>query len=117
MKKILALTLTSSLLVAGCASSGDPKKEEMAKAMTTPEVTQAKADLDASIAAGAQWRIIDKATGGAAVDLSKLLAVAEAKAKAGETEEANRIAARISENSKAAIEQSKRYAGAMPYYN
>jgi hypothetical protein len=117
MKKTLALALTTSLFIAGCASAGDPKKEEMAMAMTTPAVTQAKADLDAAIAVGAQWRLIDKATGGAAVDLSKLLKVAEAKAKEGDTAEADRIAARISESSKVAIEQHKRYAGAMPYYN
>ncbi|MCP4008344.1 MAG: hypothetical protein GY726_02390 [Proteobacteria bacterium] len=118
MKKALAIVLTTSLLIAGCASTD--KKEEMAAApaaATTPAIAQAKADLDAAIAAGAQWRIIDKATGSTAVDLTKLLKVAEEKATAGETDEANRIAARVSEASKIGIEQSKRYAGTAPYYN
>lgn len=118
MKKALAIVLTTSFLIAGCASDG--KKEEMAMApaaATTPAITQAKSDLDAAIAANAQWRIIDKATGSKAVDLKKLLKVAEEKAKAGEIDEANRIAARVSKAATTGIEQSKRYAGATPYYN
>lgn len=119
MKKAIAIVLTTSLFLAACASDG--KKDEMVMAkdttMTTPAITQAKADLDAAIAAGAQWRIIDKATGSTAVDLSKLLKVAEEKAKAGEMDEANRIAAHISHAAQAAVEQSKRYAGAAPNYN
>ena len=117
MKKTLAIVLTTSFLVAGCA--GTDKKEEMAmaKTMTTPAVTQAKADLDKAIAAGAHWRLIDKSTGGKAVNLSKLTKVAEEKAAAGETDEANRIAARISKASETAIEQSERYAATAPYYN
>ncbi len=118
MKKALAIVLTTSILLAGCVSTD--QKEEMAAvpaAATTPAITQAKADLDAAIAAGAQWRIIDKATGSKAVDLTKLLKVAEEKATAGETDEANRIAARVSEASKIGIEQSERYAGTAPYYN
>ena len=116
MKKTLAIVLTTSFLVAGCATAD--KKDDMAMAMTTtPAVTQAKADLDQAIAAGAQWRLIDKATGSKAVDLSKLMKVAEEKAAAGETDEANRIAARISQASETAIKQSERYAATVPYYN
>ena len=117
MNKTLAIVLTASFLLAGCSSAD--KKDDMTKTMTmtTPAVTQAKSDLDKAIAAGAQWRLIDKATGGKAVDLSKLMKVAEEKAAAGETDEANRIAARISKASETAIEQSKRYAATAPYYN
>jgi outer membrane murein-binding lipoprotein Lpp len=115
MNKTLAIVLTTSFLLAGCSSAD--KKDDMAKTMTTPAVTQAKADLDKAIAAGAEWRLIDTATGGKAVNLSKLMKVAEEKAAAGETDEANRIAARISQASETAIEQSKRYAATAPYYN
>jgi outer membrane murein-binding lipoprotein Lpp len=115
MNKTLAIILTASFLLAGCSSAD--KKDDMTMTMTTPAVTQAKSDLDKAIAAGAQWRLIDKATGGTAVDLSKLMKVAEEKAAAGETDEANRIAARISKASETAIEQSKRYAATAPYYN
>lgn len=121
MKKTLALALTTSLFVAGCASTGDEmKKEEMAKAAAMPaEVTQAKADLDAAIAAKSQWMLLDKTTGNAAVDLTKLLKVAQDKAAAGETEEAIRIAEKISYASKVGIEQANLYGGsnAMPKYN
>jgi len=116
MKKTLAIVLTTSLFIAGCASTD--KKDSMAMTEgTNPAITQAKADLDEAVAAGAQWRIIDKSTGSKAVDLTKLLKVAEKKAEAGDMEEANRIAARVSKASKTSLEQHKRYAGASPYYN
>ncbi len=120
MKKTLALALTSALFIAGCASTGDEmKKEEMAKAAAMPpEVVQAKADLDAAIAAKSQWMLLDKTTGNAAVNLTKLLKVAEDKAAAGEIDEAIRIAEKISYASKMGIEQAKRYGGsnAMPKF-
>lgn len=118
MKKTLALALTTSLFVAGCASTGDDMKGDMTKAATLPEIEQAKADLDAAIAAKSQWMLLDKTTGGAAVNLTKLLEVAEEKAAAGEIDEAKRIAEKISYASKTAIDQAKRYGGAnaMPKY-
>jgi len=116
MKQALAIVLTTSLLFAGCAST-ETKDDAAMASVTTPAITQAKADLDTAIKAGAQWRIIDKSTGSKAVDLTKLLAVAEKKAEAGEMDEANRIAARVSKASNIAVGQQKRYAGTMPYYN
>lgn len=120
MKKLLAVALTTSIMLTGCATADSHDKEKMA--MDNAEtgggaIAQAQADLDAAIAVGAQWRIIDKATGSKAVDLNKLMGVAKEKAEAGETEEADRIAMRISETSKIAMEQQKRYAGTTPYYN
>lgn len=115
MKKTLAIVLTTSLFIAGCASAD--KKDSAAMSGTTPAILQAQADLDKAIASGAQWRIIDSATGSTAVDLSKLLKVAEEKAKTGETGEANRIAVRVSESAKLGMQQSKRYAKTTPYYN
>ena len=121
MKKTLALALTSSLFIAGCASTGDDmKKEEMAKGPAMPaEVVQAKADLDAAIAAKSQWKLLDKSTGKDAVDLTKLLKVAQDKAAAGETDEAIRIAEKVSFAAKAGIDQANRYSGskAMPKYD
>jgi len=116
MKKALAVILTSSLFIAGCAST-EMKEDKPMEMMGSAVVTQAHADLDAAVAMGAEWRLIDKATGSKAVNLSKLMKVVDEKAKAGETEEADRIAARISEASKIAMDQHKRYAGATPYYN
>ena len=83
-----------------------------------PEVVQAKADLDAAIAAKSQWMLLDKTTGNAAVDLTKLLKVAQDKAAACETDEAVRIAEKISYAAKAGMDQAKRYGGsnAMPKY-
>lgn len=118
MKKLLALTLLSStLFVAGCASSADSDKMAMASnGMADSAIAQAEKDLNAAIAADAQWRVIDKATGSKSVDMSKLLSVAKKKAEEGDMKEADRIAMRISEMSKISLEQSKRYAGALPYY-
>lgn len=117
MKIAIALALSTSLLIAGCASTdGEMKKEEMAAAPSNAVIAQAKTDLDAVLAAGAQWRVVDSATGSSAVDLKKLYAEAEKQAAAGNTAEAERIAMRVSEIAGVALEQSKRYAGSMPYY-
>jgi len=117
MKKLLALTLSSTLFIAGCASNADSDKMPMAgDGMATTTIAQAEKDLNAAIEAGAQWRLIDKSTGGKAVDMSKLLSVAKKKAEEGDMKEANRIAMRVSDMSKVSLDQSKRYAGATPYY-
>ena len=117
MKIAIALALSTSLFIAGCASTdGDMKKEEMAAAPSNAVIAQAKTDLDAVLAAGAQWRVVDPATGSKAVDLKKLYAAAEKKAAEGDTAEAERIAKRVSEIAEVSLEQSKRYAGSMPYY-
>ena len=113
------ITLAGTLAITGCATANSHDKEMMAKKemMGSDALAMADADLKAAIAAGAQWRLIDKATGGKAVSLKKLLGVAHKKAEAGETEEADRIAGRVSMAAKTGLEQSKRYAGATPYYN
>lgn len=115
MKKTLALALTTSLFIAGCASTGS-EKEPMAMEAGDSAIVQAEKDLAAAIDAQAQWKILDPATGGKAVSLSKLLKVAKKKAEEGNMDEANRIAERVSEISKISVTQSERYAGAMPYY-
>ena len=118
MRKSLALVLTSSLLISACASTAGHDKEKMAGEMSAADpIAQAETDLAAAIAAGGQWRVIDKATGSKAVDLSKLMAAAKKKAEAGETEEANRMAAHVSKAATIGLEQAQRYAGATPYYN
>ncbi len=118
MKKALVLALTTSLFMAGCASaSGDKEKMAMEGSMaTSPAIVQAEKDLAAAIEANAQWKILDKSTGGKAASMKKLLSVAKKKAEEGNMDEANRIAMRISEITAVSIDQSKRYAGALPYY-
>ena len=117
MKKTLALALTASLFIAGCASTGSEEKPMAMDASTgSPAIAQAEKDLATAIDAQAQWKILDPATGGKAVSLSKLLKVAKKKAEEGNMDEANRIAARVSEISKISTAQSARYAGSMPYY-
>ena len=119
MKLAIALALSTSLLIAGCASTeGEMKKEEMAAAPAPSNavLAQAKTDLDAALAAGAQWRVVDPATGSSAVDLNKLYAAAEKKAAEGDIAEAERIAEHVSQIANTAVGQAKRYAGSMPYY-
>ena len=119
MKKALGLVLAASLVVAGCASAGSHEKGKMAEKpmVENAAIKQAEADLKAAKAVNGQWRVIDKATGGKAVSISKLLKAAHKKAEAGETEEANRIAAHVSKAAMIGIEQAKRYAATKPYYN
>ncbi|MEE9447967.1 MAG: hypothetical protein V3V09_08390, partial [Arenicellales bacterium] len=86
MKKALALALTTSLFIAGCASAGSDKKEmaaSMSKDMTS--ISQAEADVKSAKAVRSEWRILDKAAGKKAVSLSKLLNIAKAAADEGKT--------------------------------
>ena len=85
-------------------------------ASTLPALAQARADLSQAKAHQSEWRIIDKATGGSAQDLSKLFKVAEKKATEGDTQEAERIAGQISTFAKLGVAQSLNYKGSKPYY-
>lgn len=120
MNKSLVFALAGSLLVAGCATASNHeamKKMPMAKEMAHSDaINNAMADAKAAKAAGAQWRIIDKATGGKAVNMSKLLDAAVKKEEAGEMAEADRIAAHVSNAANLGMIQAERYAGAVPYY-
>lgn len=79
-------------------------------------ITQAEADLKAAQKAGAEWRVLDPATGGAAVPLSKLVKTAKAKLEGGDEAEAIRIAQKVSWASKTGIAQAQAQQGAAPYY-
>ncbi len=115
MKKSLVMALASTLVIAGCASAGSDDKAKMMA--PSAALTQAAADVKAAKAVSGEWRVIDKATGGSAVSLSKLLKAAHKKAEAGDAAEADRIAAHISKAAAIGIAQAKRYAGVKPYYN
>ncbi len=80
-------------------------------------IAQASADLGAAKAAGGVWRLIDPATGGGAVSISKLLKTAKAKLEAGEAGEAYRIARRVSEAAQMGIAQATDQADAGSSYN
>jgi len=79
-------------------------------------IAQAEADLAAAQRASAVWRLLDPATGGAAVPLGKLLKTAKAKLEANEKSEAIRIAERISWAAHAGIAQSEAQKSAAPFY-
>ena len=79
-------------------------------------IAQAKADLAAAQQASAVWRLLDPATGGAAVPLGKLLKTAKAKLAANEEAEAIRIAEKISWAAHAGIAQSEAQKSAAPFY-
>ena len=121
MKHYLAALLGASILLTGCAtadSHGKMKKEMKPEMAMSSAVEQAKADLKAAKAAGGHWRVIDKkATGGKAQNLSKLLKVAEKKAKEGDMAEADRIAKKVSKFATMGQKQSELYKGSTPYYN
>ena len=80
-------------------------------------IAQASADLDAAKGVGGVWRLIDSATGGKAVSISKLLKVAKAKLEAGDASEAYRMANRVSEAAQMGVAQAAEQADAGPVYN
>lgn len=79
-------------------------------------IAQAEADLAAAQQASAVWRLLDPATGGAAVPLGKLLKTAKAKLEANEEAEAIRIAEKISWAAHAGIAQSEAQKSAAPFF-
>ena len=79
-------------------------------------ITQAEADLKAAQQAGAEWRVLDPATGGKAVPLRKLVKTAKAKLEGGDEAEAIRIAQKVSWAAKTGIAQAQAQQGAAPYY-
>lgn len=79
-------------------------------------IAQAKTDADAAKAVNSVWRLLDKATGGKAVPLGKVIKAAEASLEAGDNAEAYRLAHRVSESARLGIDQSISQANAAPYY-
>jgi len=80
-------------------------------------IAQAGADLKAAKAAKGEWRILDSATGGSAVPLSKALKVAQKLLDGGDASEAYRLAHRVSESAQLGVAQSAGQANAAPSYN
>ena len=80
-------------------------------------IAQASADVKAAQAASAVWRILDSATGGKAVPLTKAVKVAQKKLDAGDAPEAYRLAQRVSEAAQLGIAQAAEQANAAPSYN
>jgi len=80
-------------------------------------IAQASADLDAAKGVGGIWRLVDSATGGKAVSISKLLKAAKAKLEAGDASEAYRMAKRVSEAAQMGAAQAAEQADAGPTYN
>lgn len=80
-------------------------------------IAQASADLDAAKGVGGVWRLVDSATGGKAVSISKLLKAAKAKLEAGDASEAYRMAKRVSEAAQMGAAQAAEQADAGPAYN
>jgi len=80
-------------------------------------IAQASSDLDAAKGVGGIWRLVDSATGGKAVSISKLLKAAKAKLEAGDASEAYRMAKRVSEAAQMGVAQAAEQADAGPAYN
>jgi hypothetical protein len=79
-------------------------------------VAEAEAALAQAKELGAEWRLIDSATGSKAGSLSKLLAVAKEKASNGENDEVIRIANKVTVAAMLGIDQAKAQASASPTY-
>ena len=113
MKRRLVAALAASILGAGSVAAPPAARAmdvEQALAMAEEVLATAKR-------AGAEWRIVDEATGSTAKSLSRILKVARKKAEAGETEEAVRLAGRVIESALLGIEQARSQADVAPVYN
>ena len=111
----LGVTEGSDLVYLAAAAASDAQNATAAQAEQM--IAQAKTDLDASKAAGAEWRLVDKATGGSAVSLSKLMKAAEEALKGGDAAEAYRIAHRVSEAAQSGVAQAASQTSAAPNFN
>ena len=80
-------------------------------------IAQAGVDLKSAKAAKGEWRILDSATGGSAVPISKALKVAQKLLDEGDAAEAYRLAQRVSESAQLGAAQSAEQASAAPSYN
>ncbi len=105
----------SALLLVGCLTA--PPEQAMSSKGPEAAIAEAEEALGMAKKAGAEWMVIDSATGGRAQPLTKLLEVAKEKAAAGEADEAARLAGRVTELSRIGIEQIESQAGAGPVYN
>ncbi len=97
MKKLTASLLAGAFIsLGGCASTG---AESGTAAKADPgmdaAIKQAEANVAAVKKAGFEWRLIDKSAGKKSVPISKLLKLAKAAAKKGDTAEAQRLLDRI----------------------
>ncbi len=115
MRKHIMIGIGIAML-AGCAQ-GPMEYSSMGPGSVEGTIGMAEQKLAMAKEMNSEWRVIDKATGGSAQDLSKLLQVAKEKAEAGDSEEAIRLAKRVIQFSELGVAQAKAQKGAMPQYN
>ena len=82
----------------------------------TASIDTATKTVSAAKKAGGEWRLIDKSTGSASQPISKLLKVAKKKLKAGETDEACRIATKVAWAAGMGLAQADAQANVKPIY-
>ncbi len=119
MNKAKALLFSAIFTLAACGANTSTSPYYAVEEATVVELdplAQAAEDLKAAKAVKSEWRFIDKSGGGSAQNMSDFMKIAEEKAAAGETEEANRIAALISKYAKLGIAQAEKQKAAKPYY-
>ena len=112
---VLGVVEGSDLRYLQAAGSTDAANASAEQAAAT--IAQAGADLKAAKAAKGEWRILDSATGGGAVPISKALKAAQKLLDEGDAAEAYRLAQRVSESAKLGVAQSAEQASAAPSYN
>lgn len=104
-----------ALFLFGCVNV--PPQQATAQGSLEDVMAMAEQKLAMAQEAGAEWMAIDKATGGAAQPMHKLLEVAKEKAANGEPDEAMRLAKRVIEFSELGLQQAESQKNAGPQYN
>lgn len=120
MKKIIIL---SCFLLGSCQTileTTSTKDDGVEKIYTNRDTVallkQVIVDVNNAIAAGAEWRIRDKATDNKAVSFSELLNIAKEFQTLGEIDEAHRLARKISQLVALALKQFQDNQDALPKY-
>lgn len=113
MNRIAAIVLGAALFASGCAGATDQEPTPT----NLESITQAETDLAMAKEKHSVWMLIDKSTGKKAAPLPKLLDAAKKAEEAGDIEEANRIAARVSAFAKLGTEQAESQPDPRPFFN
>ncbi len=113
MKKSLVLIFCTAVLATGCTTANN---DQSTSNSDNPAIAQAEMDLMQAKKMKAEWRMLDKAIGKTAQDLSKALKKAKEIQAAGNVAEATRLAEKISDYARMGIAQAEQQKNAKPSF-
>ncbi len=119
-QRLLRTIVLTLILLSGCQTISLPGKSA-ASFQTDQSITQSLDQVENDInnlkATGAEWMVRDRLTGFKQVSMSDLLKIARQKNLSGDSEEANRLATKLSELASYAFAQHQNNQDAKPEYS